>query len=103
MTREDVADASAIASALGARLLLDRIAFTSARLTPVERGSAEGLTPRELEVLGLVAQGLTDADVAARLFISPRTVGQHLRSIYGKLDVTSRVGATRFAVDHGLA
>lgn len=62
-----------------------------------------GLTQREVEVLRLVAQGLTDAEVARRLSISPRTVGQHLRSIYPKLGVSSRAGATRFAVEHDLA
>jgi DNA-binding CsgD family transcriptional regulator len=60
------------------------------------------LTQRELEVLRLVAQGLTDAAVAEQLYISPRTVSQHLQSIYGKLDVSSRSAATRFAVEHGL-
>ena len=49
-----------------------------------------------------MAEGLTDAEVADRLSISPRTVGQHLRSIYNKLDVPSRAAATRFAVEHGL-
>ncbi|MCC2626819.1 MAG: transcriptional regulator, LuxR family [Thermomicrobiales bacterium] len=61
-----------------------------------------GLTQREVEVLQLVAQGMTDGAVAARLFISPRTVSQHLRSIYGKLAVSSRAAATRFAVEHHL-
>jgi len=46
-----------------------------------------------------VAQGLTDAQVAERLVISPRTVQGHLRSIYSKLDVTSRTAATRFAIE----
>jgi predicted ATPase/class 3 adenylate cyclase/DNA-binding CsgD family transcriptional regulator len=59
-----------------------------------------GLTEREIEILRLVAQGLTDALVAERLVISPRTVQGHLRSIYGKLDVTSRTAATRFAIEH---
>jgi DNA-binding CsgD family transcriptional regulator len=61
-----------------------------------------GLTAREVEVLRLVAEGLTDSAVAERLFISPRTVSQHLRSIYGKLDVSSRTSATRLAIEHGL-
>jgi DNA-binding CsgD family transcriptional regulator len=60
------------------------------------------LTQREAEVLRLVAAGLTDAGVAERLFISPRTVSQHLQSIYGKLNVSTRSAATRFAVEHGL-
>ena len=61
-----------------------------------------GLTPREVEVLGLVAEGLTNAQVAHRLFLSPRTVHRHLSSIYRKLGVSSRAAATRFAVEHGL-
>jgi non-specific serine/threonine protein kinase len=64
--------------------------------------AAGGLTRRELEVLKLVASGLTNAQVAERLFISPRTVNAHLNSIYGKLGVSSRSAATRLAVDHGL-
>ena len=53
-------------------------------------------------MLGLVAQGLTDAEVAERLYLSPRTISQHLRSVYNKLGVSSRAAATRFAVMHGL-
>jgi DNA-binding NarL/FixJ family response regulator len=62
-----------------------------------------GISERELDVLRLVAEGLTDAQVADQLSLSPRTVGQHLRSIYNKLGVNSRAAATRFAVEHGLA
>jgi DNA-binding NarL/FixJ family response regulator len=62
-----------------------------------------GLTSREVEVLGLVAEGLTNAQVAHRLFLSPRTVEAHLASIYHKLGVSSRAAATRFALEHGLA
>ena len=61
-----------------------------------------GLTAREVEVLKLVAQGLTNAKVAERLVLSPRTVNAHLRTIYGKIRVSSRAAATRFAVEHGL-
>lgn len=61
-----------------------------------------GLSGREVEVLRLVADGLTNAQIAERLFISPKTVGSHLVSIFGKLGVTSRAGATRFAMEHGL-
>jgi predicted ATPase/class 3 adenylate cyclase/DNA-binding CsgD family transcriptional regulator len=61
-----------------------------------------GLTPREVEVLRLVAQGLSDARVAEQLVISPRTVNTHLTSIYNKLGVESRTAATRYAVDHQL-
>ncbi len=61
-----------------------------------------GFTPREVEVLGLVAAGMTNAQVAQRLFLSPRTVQRHLNSIYRKLGVSSRSAATRFALEHGL-
>jgi DNA-binding NarL/FixJ family response regulator len=60
------------------------------------------LTAREVAVLRLVAQGLTNIQVARELALSPHTVNVHLRSIYGKLDVPSRAAATRFAVDHKL-
>ena len=61
-----------------------------------------GLTQREVDVLNLVAQGLTDAQVAEELVLSVRTVSTHLRSIYHKLGVSSRSAATRFAVEHHL-
>jgi DNA-binding CsgD family transcriptional regulator len=61
-----------------------------------------GLTLRELEVLRQVAQGLTNEQVAQQLVISPRTVNTHLTSIYGKIGVTSRSAATRYAVKHHL-
>jgi predicted ATPase/DNA-binding CsgD family transcriptional regulator len=64
--------------------------------------SPAGLTAREVEVLRLVSQGLTDAQVAEQLVISLRTVTTHLTSIYNKLGVNSRVAATRFAVEHQL-
>ena len=64
---------------------------------------AEGLTTREVEVLGLVANGLTDAEVAEQLVVSLRTVHAHLRSIYRKVGVHSRSAATRYALEHGLA
>ena len=60
------------------------------------------LTRRELEVLKLIALGLTNREIADRIRVSTRTVDAHLRSIYAKLDVRSRSAATRYAVDHGL-
>lgn len=53
-------------------------------------------------MLGLVAEGLTDSEVASRLYLSPRTVGQHLRSVYRKLGVRSRAAATRAAIERGI-
>jgi predicted ATPase/class 3 adenylate cyclase/DNA-binding CsgD family transcriptional regulator len=64
--------------------------------------SPDGLTTREVEVLRLVAQGLTDAQVAQQLVISPHTVNSHLKAIYGKIGVSSRHAATRYAIEHHL-
>jgi DNA-binding NarL/FixJ family response regulator len=61
------------------------------------------LTARELEVLRLVATGLTNAQVAQRLCITPRTVNAHLTAIYSKLGVSTRSGAMRYALDHQLS
>jgi DNA-binding NarL/FixJ family response regulator len=63
---------------------------------------ANDLTPRELGVLRLVAQGLTDVQIAEKLVISPRTVNAHLTSIYRKINVSSRSAATRYAIDRKL-
>jgi DNA-binding NarL/FixJ family response regulator len=60
------------------------------------------LTAREVDVLRLVAIGLSDAEVAERLVVSVRTVNAHLRSIYRKVGVHSRVAAGRFAEENGL-
>ena len=62
----------------------------------------EGLSTREAEVLRLVAMGLTNAEVAGKLYLSSRTVDWHLSSIYRKLGLHSRAEATRFVIEHGL-
>ena len=59
------------------------------------------LTDRELEVLKLVAQGLSYEDIGSRLFISPNTVKFHLRTIYLRLGVRNRVAAARLLTDRG--
>src|SRR5579875_1191505 len=59
-----------------------------------------GLTPREREVLSLLAQGLSSASIAEKLVISLTTVNSHIRAIYNKLDVSSRSAATRYAIEH---
>ncbi len=71
-------------------------------LSAADSGESPGLTSREIEILRLIAQGLTYAQVAERLVISTRTVDAHLRSIYNKLEVNSRHEATRYAVEHHL-
>lgn len=64
--------------------------------------SPAGLTVREVEILRLVAQGMTNVQVAEKLIISPRTVNWHLTSIYSKLLVTTRSAATRYAIENHL-
>jgi len=66
------------------------------------RSNEAELTPRELEVLGLVADGLRNADIAERLFLSPRTVDHHVSAILRKLDARSRGEATAAAGRLGL-
>lgn len=60
------------------------------------------LTGREVEVLRLIARGETNRQVAARLVISPKTVGRHVENLYGKIGVSSRAAAALFAMEHGL-
>src|SRR5262249_39550282 len=66
------------------------------------RAARAGLPSREVEVLCLVAQGMSDAQVADKLVVSLRTVHSHLRSIYRKLQVGSRNEAARWAVERRL-
>jgi HD-GYP domain-containing protein (c-di-GMP phosphodiesterase class II) len=61
-----------------------------------------GLTPREIEVLRLIASGLTAKETARKLDISPKTTDHHIQSIYGKIGVTTRAAAALYAVEHGL-
>ena len=61
-----------------------------------------GLSAREVEVLRLLAKGMTNAQIAKELFVSPRTVNAHLRSVYHKIGSSTRAEATRFASDHDL-
>jgi ATP/maltotriose-dependent transcriptional regulator MalT len=97
-----VSEARRICEPLGARPLLERIARLdrSSAVTPAPDDLP--LSPREVEVLRLVAIGLSNAEVGERLFISPRTVAQHLQSIYNKLAISSRTAAAAFAFEHGL-
>ncbi len=76
--------------------------FSAPATTSTPGSYPAGLSAREAEVLKLVAKGLTNSQVAHELFISSNTVNRHLNSIYQKLGVSSRVVATRFAVEHNL-
>lgn len=63
----------------------------------------DGLTAREVEVLGLIASGNTDQQIADQLVVSRRTVNNHVRSIYNKIGASNRAGAATYATRHGLA
>ena len=82
---------------LGARPAADEV---SALLAPA--ASPAGLTPREVEVLRLVAVGRTNPQIAAGLVLSEKTVARHLSNIFAKLDVGSRTAAAAYAFEHGL-
>jgi DNA-binding NarL/FixJ family response regulator len=92
------------ASAVVARRLRERGARGVPRgLRPATKANPANLTPRELEVLLLVAEGLRNADVARRLVLSERTVAHHVSSILRKLGVRSRAEATAESIRLGLA
>ncbi|HEX6421783.1 MAG TPA: AAA family ATPase [Acidimicrobiales bacterium] len=97
------------ARALGAVLLEQeveslarRAALPLASITPGPTASALGLTPRELEVLAHVAGGRSNPDIAAALYISPKTASVHVSNILRKLGVANRVEAATFAHRNGL-
>jgi len=66
------------------------------------REGPAGLTTREVEVLRLVARGLSNKEIANRLVLSPKTVGNHVEHIYAKIGATNRASASLFAVQHEL-
>jgi HD-GYP domain-containing protein (c-di-GMP phosphodiesterase class II) len=69
---------------------------------PVRHAHPAGLTTREVEVLTLIARGYANKQVAAELGIATKTVGHHIEHVYAKAGVTTRAGATLFAMEHGL-
>ncbi|NLD75036.1 MAG: HD domain-containing protein [Acidimicrobiales bacterium] len=80
-------------------------AVLSAAGRPTRRtraGGPDGLTARETEVLGLLAQGLSNKQIARELSIRPKTVGNHVEHVYAKLGVSSRAAAALRAMRHGL-
>jgi DNA-binding NarL/FixJ family response regulator len=94
---ESFAAAAKLFDQIGARL--DAQLLTDGAPAPV---LPAGLTEREVEVLQLVAAGLTNNEIASALYLSAKTVSRHLSNIFTKIGVTSRAGATAFAFEHGL-
>ncbi|MGH2557900.1 MAG: response regulator transcription factor, partial [Thermomicrobiales bacterium] len=70
--------------------------------TTPDQPAGAGLTPRELEVLRLLAAGRSNPRIAAALFINPRTATTHVSNVLAKLGVDSRTEAATYAVRHGL-
>jgi DNA-binding NarL/FixJ family response regulator len=95
-------EAAEVAKSLDARPLIERIEYERDRSESVG-GYPDALTSREVEVLRLVTEGLTDAQIAELLSISPRTVMTHVSSILGKTGAPSRAAAAAYAVRRGLA
>jgi HD-GYP domain-containing protein (c-di-GMP phosphodiesterase class II) len=85
-------DAEAVEAVLGA---------AGHRVSRRREGPA-GLTRREVEVLRLLARGLSNKQIAERLVISPKTVANHVEHIYAKIDASTRAAASLFAMQHGL-
>jgi len=69
---------------------------------PLRGAAPAGLSDREVEVLRLVARGLSNRQIAARLVVSPRTAEHHVQHIYAKIGVSSRAAAALFAMEHDL-
>jgi DNA-binding CsgD family transcriptional regulator len=105
--RAHVATVRDLCIPMGAALTLAGADALAARLPAIPAGGSSslpaGLTVREGEVLRELAAGLSNAEIAALLSLSPRTVNAHLTTIYSKLGVATRGAAIRFALDHGLA
>ena len=69
---------------------------------PIKQPLPAGLSEREVEVLCLAVRGLSNRQIAEALFLAPKTIGHHLENIYSKIGVSTRVGATLFALQNGL-
>nr|WP_227466980.1 response regulator transcription factor [Nocardioides lijunqiniae] len=70
---------------------------------PTQLGGGHGLSPREVQVLGLITMGLGNDDIARRLYLSINSVKTYIRSAYRKIGVTNRSQAIAWAVQHGFA
>lgn len=81
---------------------VDAVLAAAGHQTGKRRSGPAGLTPREIEVLALIARGASTRQVAQRLSITPKTAETHIERIYAKSGVSTRSTATLFAMQHGL-
>jgi len=81
---------------------VDAVLAAAGHRVPRRQDGPAGLTAREVEVLKLVALGLSNKQIAARLVIAPKTTGNHIEHIYSKIGATSRAAAALFAMHNGL-
>jgi ATP/maltotriose-dependent transcriptional regulator MalT len=98
-------EVQAICKPLGAKPTLERVESLRQRIPHTAKkspGYPGGLSAREVEVLRLVAEGLTDAEIAEELFVSRRTITSHMTSIFNKLGVNARAAAVATAAREGL-
>jgi DNA-binding NarL/FixJ family response regulator len=79
------------------------VPVATARLGHLPSQLPDGLTPREAEVLVLIAAGMTNPQIAAHLHISPATVKSHINRVFTKANVTDRASATDYAYRHNLS
>jgi DNA-binding NarL/FixJ family response regulator len=98
---EQVADNRAIIDPAVQHHLIDAIAAAPAAPSPAPALPA-GLTPREAEVLALIAEGLSNAEIADRLVVSEGTVKSHINHMFAKIDARDRAQAVSYAYRHGL-
>jgi DNA-binding CsgD family transcriptional regulator len=81
---------------------VDAVLAAAGHRLPRRREAVGRLTAREVEILVLLARGLSNRQIAERLVITPKTAGNHVEHIYAKIGASSRAGAAMFAVQHGL-
>jgi HD-GYP domain-containing protein (c-di-GMP phosphodiesterase class II) len=81
---------------------VDAVLSAAGHRVPRRREGPAGLTAREVEVLRLLARGMSNREIAGQLVITPKTASNHIEHIYTKIDASNRAGASLFAVAHGL-
>jgi DNA-binding NarL/FixJ family response regulator len=99
---QDVLDDQVSIDPAVAHHLVDAINTTRPGHRPTSPPAPDGLTPREIEVLTLIAAGLSNTDIARRIVVSEGTVKSHINHIFVKIDARDRAQAVAYAYQHGL-